>query len=1437
MSRPFIGILDVFGFECFESNSFEQFCINYANERLQSFFNLFVIKSEQNEYIKEGIHWKEIETPDNAECLNLIKETVGGLDTTCRMPGGTPEVFVTNLMDKWEKKNPYLSQVSLSKLPKAIRLQKERWFGFSIKHFAGTVVYDARLFLSKNEDATHSDTLTTFVKSETHMVAEIFKSDPTFHTHGQRKRFRSLGSTFLRQMGDLMEHLEQTQPHFVRCVSPNAVKQAKNFDDEYVRHQLRVGGLIEALNVVKLGYPTRVYYDLIYKMYCDCPSVSFLKGLSARDFSEGILIAFGLDKKDYQMGISKIFFRPNKANFMEKIMKSGGTLSEECMDRLKEWKLNKHMMRWRACSWALGRLGLMLRVIRARAAWNRVGGLAHVVAMTFGRSLKRARLRIYQRNLLQAIIRTQATIRMKRVRDEYMAEKRRRGAAWTLILAWRRFVQRRALCQEIARRIFAKKSVAALSIFKFWRKNHCRHKLVRELSRRHERRVLKAQQELRARREAEEREQKRLEEEEFRRREEEEERLRQKEEEERLRKEEEERKLQEEEELRIKEEERRQKEEEDRRIEEERRQQEEEERRIKEEERRQKEEEEHRIKEEERRVKEEEDRRRHEEEERLRLERIRLEEEAHLERLRLEEEARQERVRREEEERLERIQREEEAMRVKEEEERLRLERIRLAEEAHLERLRLEEEARLERTRREEEERLERIRREEEVMRVKEEEAHLERLRLEEARLERIRREEEERLERIHREEEAMRVKEEEERLRLERIRLEEEARLERTRREEEERLERIRRGEEAMRAKEEEAHLERLRLEEVMRAKEEEAHLERLRLEEERLGRIRREEEERLQRIRREEEAMRAKEEELRLQREHEENLKEIEDQERRERLKREEEDRERREMEYRERMAREEKERQIRIQHEEDERQERLRKLEDEQNARLEREREEMHLMRRQQQEAMEMMQKMREEDVRREDKRRERLKYEAEEIALQNASMRESISSANQFSPPGLDIGSLLKSALKEMQSEGGSDSVSSAPQIGQGRIAQLEGLVDKTFQKLDSMQSVLQKLEVTQSKHRSDEEKQSRKRLKEEMRRKFQNFKDLMENADAYTEAMCIRAFESLEFVLKHDRSDRYLQELASMGGAGFVVDIYVQAATAEPVFLKNHQRQVYSAPELLDHSGKSVLAECIKRSFIMCLAFAPISRFLLMTDKASHRFTYWMKEISLRKDCAVYHQDAKLLMKAAIEGMQERTATLLSPTGTFRTSQSKRRSRRNKSSHHPHINEVFSRSPSHSRAGSMWSPSHSRAESRYSPSNSRAESMRSIGSYAGDRQSRSRYNSIDSDGRSPRSGAGGSPHSRAGSRAGTSTTYDLPLRAPADGRSRSQSGLSASDINLPATDMSLPASDVSLPASDISLPVSEYRKTERLPASDRLSVESIGFEEEEKDADL
>eukprot|EP01083_Nonionella_stella_P120082 359518_1 len=1241
MSRPFIGILDVFGFECFESNSFEQFCINYANERLQSFFNLFVIKSEQNEYIKEGIHWKEIETPDNAECLNLIKETVGGLDTTCRMPGGTPEVFVTNLMDKWEKKNPYLSQVSLSKLPKAIRLQKERWFGFSIKHFAGTVVYDARLFLSKNEDATHSDTLTTFVKSETHMVAEIFKSDPTFHTHGQRKRFRSLGSTFLRQMGDLMEHLEQTQPHFVRCVSPNAVKQAKNFDDEYVRHQLRVGGLIEALNVVKLGYPTRVYYDLIYKMYCDCPSVSFLKGLSARDFSEGILIAFGLDKKDYQMGISKIFFRPNKANFMEKIMKSGGTLSEECMDRLKEWKLNKHMMRWRACSWALGRLGLMLRVIRARAAWNRVGGLAHVVAMTFGRSLKRARLRIYQRNLLQAIIRTQATIRMKRVRDEYMAEKRRRGAAWTLILAWRRFVQRRALCQEIARRIFAKKSVAALSIFKFWRKNHCRHKLVRELSRRHERRVLKAQQELRARREAEEREQKRLEEEEFRRREEEEERLRQKEEEERLRKEEEERKLQEEEELRIKEEERRQKEEEDRRIEEERRQQEEEERRIKEEERRQKEEEEHRIKEEERRVKEEEDRRRHEEEERLRLERIRLEEEAHLERLRLEEE----------------------------------------------------------------------------------------------------------------------------------------------------------------------------------------------------RLGRIRREEEERLQRIRREEEAMRAKEEELRLQREHEENLKEIEDQERRERLKREEEDRERREMEYRERMAREEKERQIRIQHEEDERQERLRKLEDEQNARLEREREEMHLMRRQQQEAMEMMQKMREEDVRREDKRRERLKYEAEEIALQNASMRESISSANQFSPPGLDIGSLLKSALKEMQSEGGSDSVSSAPQIGQGRIAQLEGLVDKTFQKLDSMQSVLQKLEVTQSKHRSDEEKQSRKRLKEEMRRKFQNFKDLMENADAYTEAMCIRAFESLEFVLKHDRSDRYLQELASMGGAGFVVDIYVQAATAEPVFLKNHQRQVYSAPELLDHSGKSVLAECIKRSFIMCLAFAPISRFLLMTDKASHRFTYWMKEISLRKDCAVYHQDAKLLMKAAIEGMQERTATLLSPTGTFRTSQSKRRSRRNKSSHHPHINEVFSRSPSHSRAGSMWSPSHSRAESRYSPSNSRAESMRSIGSYAGDRQNRSRYNSIDSDGRSPRSRAGGSPRSRAGSRAGTSATYDLPLRAPADGRSRSQSGLSASDINLPATDMSLPASDVSLPASDISLPVSEYRKTERLPASDRLSVESIGFEEEEKDADL
>ncbi|KAK6147671.1 hypothetical protein DH2020_018583 [Rehmannia glutinosa] len=228
-------------FDCFE-----QFCINFTNEKLQQHFNQHVFKMEQEDYEKEQINWSYIEFVDNQDVLDLIEKKPGGiialLDEACMFPKSTHETFAQKLYQTFAKNKRFIK-------PKLSRTN------FTISHYAGEVTYMADLFLDKNKDyviAEHQDLLTA---SKCSFVAGLFPPLP--EESSKSSKFSSIGSRFKLQLQSLMETLNSTEPHYIRCVKPNNVLKPAIFENINVIQQLRCGGVLEAIRISCAGYPTQ----------------------------------------------------------------------------------------------------------------------------------------------------------------------------------------------------------------------------------------------------------------------------------------------------------------------------------------------------------------------------------------------------------------------------------------------------------------------------------------------------------------------------------------------------------------------------------------------------------------------------------------------------------------------------------------------------------------------------------------------------------------------------------------------------------------------------------------------------------------------------------------------------------------------------------------------------------------------------------------------------------------------------------------------------------------------------------------------------------------------------------------------------------------------------------------------------------------------------
>ncbi|XP_031266663.1 myosin-2-like [Pistacia vera] len=304
-----ISILDICGFESFKKNSFEQFCINYANERLQQHFNRHLFKLEQEEYELDGIDWTKVEFEDNEECLNLIEKKPLGilslLDEESNFPKATDLTFANKLKQ----------HLSLNSCFKG-----ERGRAFGIRHYAGEVLYDTNGFLEKNRDPLHSD-LIQLLSSCSCQLLKLFSKMPkqshksaNFCSLDSKKQ--SVGTKFKGQLFKLMQQLENTKPHFIRCIKPNSKRLPGIYDEDLILQQLRCCGILEVVRISRSGYPSRMTHQEFAGRYGFLLSENHV----SRDplsISVAVLQQFNVLPEMYQVGYTKLYIRSGQVGVLE----------------------------------------------------------------------------------------------------------------------------------------------------------------------------------------------------------------------------------------------------------------------------------------------------------------------------------------------------------------------------------------------------------------------------------------------------------------------------------------------------------------------------------------------------------------------------------------------------------------------------------------------------------------------------------------------------------------------------------------------------------------------------------------------------------------------------------------------------------------------------------------------------------------------------------------------------------------------------------------------------------------------------------------------------------------------------------------------------------------------------------------------------------------
>jgi myosin-5 len=437
----FIGVLDIYGFEVFQVNSFEQFCINYANEKLQQQFNMHVFKLEQEEYTREGITWSYIDYSDNQPCIDLIEGHLGIVDMlneTCKMPGCSDVMFAEKLYGQILK--PGHSHFSK---PRTSRT------AFCIHHYADIVTYQVLDFTAKNKDSLYPEHLQLLQSSQNAFISELFVNE---RLHEKQKGIKtSVSSKFKESLTGLMSKLNQTTPHYIRCIKPNDTKSPLKFNRTRVAEQLRACGVLETIRISAAGFPSRCSYDDFFDRYR-----MLLPWQQVRRNDQVLMCRYILqrcikDEEKYRLGNTKIFFRAGQVAHMEALRSD--LLHRSCL------KIQTHYRMWSQYN----RYKLILATAKMLQCYVR--GL-----------LARRKVQKLREHLAAAKI--QSIYKMHVAREEYMRIK---GAVLRIQSFYRGMRARRLVD-------YVRQCKAALMIQRVWRST-----LARLVSKRRKRNIIKVQ--------------------------------------------------------------------------------------------------------------------------------------------------------------------------------------------------------------------------------------------------------------------------------------------------------------------------------------------------------------------------------------------------------------------------------------------------------------------------------------------------------------------------------------------------------------------------------------------------------------------------------------------------------------------------------------------------------------------------------------------------------------------------------------------------------------------------------------------------------------------------------------------------------------------------------------------------------------------------------
>ncbi|XP_030290252.1 unconventional myosin-VIIa [Sparus aurata] len=359
-----IGLLDIFGFENFSKNSFEQLCINFANEQLQQFFVKHVFKLEQDEYARENIVWKHIDYQDNQRTLDVLASKpmnmLALIDEESNFPKGTDTTMLQKMNTVHGKGGIYI--------PPKNNYETE----FGIQHFAGVVNYDSKGFLEKNRDTLSADLIQLVESSSNKLLKLAFQKELSTGTNKDsvksrvvitaatsslrqatdgKKRVPTLTGQFRQSLDSLMKTLTACQPYFIRCIKPNDFKKPMLFDRELCIRQLRYSGMMETIRIRKAGYPVRYTFEeflqryrVLLKTYICDPKIE-----SKQKCCESICESVLTEEEDWKTGKTKIFLKDCHDTMLEvermKELNAKALLIQKVM---RGYKYRKQFLRKRA---------------------------------------------------------------------------------------------------------------------------------------------------------------------------------------------------------------------------------------------------------------------------------------------------------------------------------------------------------------------------------------------------------------------------------------------------------------------------------------------------------------------------------------------------------------------------------------------------------------------------------------------------------------------------------------------------------------------------------------------------------------------------------------------------------------------------------------------------------------------------------------------------------------------------------------------------------------------------------------------------------------------------------------------------------------------------------------------------------------------------------